>query len=553
MKRFAELFAELDGLRATKDRIRALSHYFEESSGNELAWAVFFLSGRKLKGLIKLQILKKVCIAESGIPEWLFAKTYEIVGDLAETLSLLLPVKTKGKIVEGLDETVERCLLPLLNCTPSRQAELILEAWSGQTDVERLVFNKLITGGFRVGVGDALIHQALGQLTGLDAKVIARRLMGNWLPSVEFTDKLLSVETKFDLEACPYPFFLASPLPEDPNLGDIEEWLCEWKWDGVRAQLIKRGAEIQIWSRGDELLTERFPEVVEEASRIRGDAVLDGELLGFRDGDPLPFWKLQRRIALKFPSMNIRRSIPVVFMAFDLLEFKGQDIRTIALSKRRQLLDELLTLMDEPPKGDFLGQLKLFSPCLLQPSPTLRLSAAIGATSFAQLSEERKKSRALGVEGLILKRLDSTYGAGRQVGSWWKWKLEPMTVDAVLVAAARGHGRRAGLYSDYTFALWQNAELVPFAKAYSGLTDAEIKEVDAFIKANTKAKFGPVATVAPELVFELGFENVNLSKRHKSGLSVRFPRILRWRKDKSAADADTIASITVQGKELHSP
>ena len=385
------------------------------------------------------------------------------------------------------------------------------------------MWNKLITGALRVGVSQRLLVRALAQFSGHDPAVIAHRLMGTWEPTPDFFMALLAEEHADADISRPYPFFLAYPIEGSPqSLGDISDWQLERKWDGIRAQLIRRKEQSFLWSRGEELLSERFPDLMQMGDQLPNGTVLDGEVLPWKDGSVLPFAQLQRRIGRKNLSKRLLDEIPAVLLAYDLLEWQGEDVRDHALSWRRQTLAALVAQMDHP---------------------RLLLSDLVESPSWAGAESERNRARDLGVEGLMIKRKESPYQVGRRRGDWWKWKVDPFTVDAVLIYAQRGSGRRAGLYTDYTFAVWDEGELVPFAKAYSGLTDEEIREVDRFVRQNTKERFGPVRSVAPELVFELAFENIQASTRHKSGIAVRFPRILRWRHDKRPQDADTLAQV----------
>jgi len=358
----------------------------------------------------------------------------------------------------------------------------------------------------------------------VDIARIAQRMIGAWTPSPGFLRDLLSSEELAADRQQPYPFFLASPLEADiESLGPIDDWLLEWKWDGIRLQLIRRAGEVALWSRGEERLDGRFPEIEAAAASLPPGAVIDGELLGWREGDaPLPFTALQTRIQRRKPGPKTLTETPVRVLAYDLLEHAGEDLRAHPLSHRRGLLAQLLER-----HGD----------------PRLVLSPEVIAGSWEDAASLRSVARERGVEGLMLKRRDSVYQAGRRRGDWWKWKIDPLTVDAVLVYAQSGHGRRSTLYTDYTFALWDGDTLVPVAKAYSGLDDREIQRLDQWIRAHTLQRFGPVRSVPAEHVFELGFEAVNRSTRHKSGLAVRFPRILRWRHDKPASEADRIETL----------
>lgn len=524
MRRFAALYDALDRSTGTNAKVAALADYFVQAPAEDAAWAVHFLTGRRPKRLAASGRLRAWAADAAGVEPWLFEECYHAVGDLAETIALLLPgAPTAGDV--PLHRWVEGRLLPLLGEDEAGRRAGIEAAWRELAGTELFVWNKLITGGFRVGVSQSLVVRALARVAGVEEAAVAHRLMGAWEPTADFYRALLAAETGDADVSRPYPFFLAYALEGDPEtLGAVAEWQAEWKWDGIRAQLVRRRGESFLWSRGEELVTERFPELAEAAALLPDGTVLDGEILPWADGRPLPFAQLQRRIGRKTLGPKILREVPVVLLCYDLLELGGQDVRERPLWQRRTRLAALLDTL--PAAGRF------------------PISPTVPAASWAELAAARGESRARLAEGLMLKRRESPYRAGRRRGDWWKWKVDPFTVDAVLVYAQRGSGRRASLYTDYTFALWDEAgELVPFAKAYSGLTDAEIREVDAFVRRNTKEKFGPVRTVAPELVFELAFEGIQRSSRHKSGIAVRFPRIARWRRDKPAAEADTVETV----------
>jgi len=521
MQLFAECYRQLDETTKTNRKIAALRGYFAAAAPADAAWAIYFLTGRRLNRLVLMRNLRAWSAEMAELPEWLFDECYDAVGDLAETIALLLP-PPEAQSHMPLHEWMQTVLQPLPRLTEPEQREALRAAWSRLTAAERFVFNKLVTGSFRVGVSQALVVRALAEVSGLPAAVIAHRLMGNWKPTAEFFQALLAPDTGAADRSRPYPFCLAHPLQQEPAaLGPIETWSAEWKWDGIRAQLVRRGSETYLWSRGEELILERFPELKPAAERLPDGTVLDGEILAWRDG-VLPFGELQKRIGRKNVGKKLLADVPVRLVVFDLLEWEGRDIRHEPFHSRRERLDALLPANVES---------------------RLVASPVITAASWEELAELRAGSRARQVEGLMLKRRDSAYEVGRVTGSWWKWKIEPYSCDAVLVYAQRGSGRRASLYTDYTFAAWQDGELVPFAKAYSGLSDAEIREVDRFVRQNTLEKFGPVRSVKPELVFELAFEGIQASSRHKSGLAVRFPRIARWRRDKRPADADTLETI----------
>jgi DNA ligase-1 len=528
MKRFAALYRDLDRSTATLDKRAALLAYFQDAPAEDAAWALWLLSGGKLSGggagkIANTRELRDWIVAETGQPEWLVDDCHDHVGDLAETLAMLLDDPANTDDVP-LSEWIERRLLPVAGAGIERRQEVVVGAWRSLDFDQRLLFNKLLTGALRVGVSQRLVQQALAELSGIDIARIAQRMLGAWTPSPAFLRDLLSAEVLASDRQQPYPFFLASPVEADvASLGEIADWLLEWKWDGIRLQLIRRDGEVALWSRGEERLDGRFPEIETAAERLRRDCVIDGELLGWRDCDtPLPFAALQTRIQRRKPGPKILADTPVRVIAYDLLELDGEDLRERALGERRSLLHQLL-------EG--------------QTDARIALSPQVHASSWRHAGELRLQARERLVEGLMLKRLASPYQSGRRRGDWWKWKIDPLTIDAVLVYAQSGHGRRSTLYTDYTFALWDGDTLVPVAKAYSGLDDKEIAALDQWIRANTLQRFGPVRSVPARHVFELGFEAVNRSTRHKSGLAVRFPRILHWRHDKPVAEADHIETL----------
>lgn len=553
MQRFAQLFAELDQTNKTNDKVAAMVRYFREADPASAAWGLYFLSGQKLQRLIPSGLLRVWAIEVADIEEWLFDECYEAVGDLGETISLVVPrpIAIDGEL--SLARWVEERLLPLRRLTVAEQYAAIVAAWRSLDQVACLVLNKLLTGSFRVGVSQRLVVRALADASGVDAEVLAHRLMGSWEPTAEFYEALVHPDAQDAQLSRPYPFFLAHPLEQDPSeLGSIDQWQVEWKWDGIRAQIVRREQQTFIWSRGEELMTERFPELERTALHLPDGVVLDGEIVGFRDGAILPFAQMQRRIGRKQLGKKILSEVPVAFLAFDLLELEGTDIRGLPLAERRALLERVVRQVQQAsalahrtaaaasalPLGDeAAGRQDEEGP------GAFRLPAIVPATSWEELAELRQTSRAQNAEGLMLKRLSSPYRVGRPRGDWWKWKIEPYTIDAVMIYAQRGHGRRASLYTDYTFGVWDGDTLVPFAKAYSGLSDEEIRRVDHFVRHNTLERFGPVRSVKPELVFELAFENIQLSTRHKSGIAVRFPRIVRWREDKPITEADSLATI----------
>ncbi|MDH5833315.1 cisplatin damage response ATP-dependent DNA ligase [Luteimonas kalidii] len=592
MRRFATLYRELDRSTATLDKRAALARYFRDAPPRDAAWALHLLAGGKVAGAKKrianTRELRAWIAAEAGLPDWLVDDSYDQVGDLAETLALLLDDPAQAGADVPLSEWIERRLLPVANRDEDVRRAVVVEAWRTLCFDERLLFNKLLTGALRVGVSQRLVQQALAEMSGVDIARIAQRMLGEWSPTPAFLERLLSHEALESDCQQPYPFFLATPIeaalrPEAPAvngdvatvpaadatsehagvgavatedgdaaaidadadaagtvesvtalandpgaieraLGPVDDWLLEWKWDGIRLQLIRRGGEVALWSRGEERLDGRFPEIEDAARALPRDCVLDGELLAWRAGEdaPLPFTALQTRIQRRKPGPKTLADTPVRVQAYDLLELEGVDWRERPQRERREALAALLDAHDDP---------------------RLVLSPLVDVADWSHAAALRAQARERGVEGLMLKRASAPYQGGRRRGDWWKWKIDPLTVDAVLIYAQSGHGRRSTLYTDYTFGLWDGDALVPVAKAYSGLDDAQLLKLDRWIRAHTLERFGPVRSVPGVHVFELGFEAVNRSTRHKSGIAVRFPRILRWRHDKPAAEADRLDTL----------
>ena len=528
MRRFTDLFTRLDRSTGTGDKRAALVEYFRNAPPEDAAWALWLLSGEKIGGA-KARIagsaeLRAWVAEESGTPAWLVDESYDAVGDLAETLALLLGDPLVAPDDAPLHAWIEQRVLPVANAEEATRRAMVVEAWRLLPFAQRFVFNKLLTGALRVGVSRGLVQQALAEASGIDIALIAQRMLGKWSPTPDFLRRLTSPEPQPGDSASPYPFYLASPLEADAtSLGPIEDWLLEWKWDGIRLQLIRRGGDLALWSRGEERLDGRFPEIEAALATLPRDAVLDGELLAWRDGDiPMPFTALQTRIHRRKPGAKTLADTPVRVLAYDLLELDGEDLRPRPQAERRALLDSLLAAHADP---------------------RIVVSPRLEAASWREAAALRDGSRARGVEGLMLKRIDAPYQHGRKRGDWWKWKIDPLTIDAVLIYAQAGHGRRSTLHTDYTFALWDGDALVPVAKAYSGLDDKEILQLDKWIRGHTTERFGPVRAVTPHHVFELGFEAVNRSARHKSGIAVRFPRILRWRQDKPMQEADRLETL----------
>jgi DNA ligase 1 len=523
MQQFTQLYFDLDATTRTAEKVRALASYFAAAAPREAAWALYFLIGRKIKRAVPTKLLREWTGDVARLPSWIVDESYHAVGDLAETLALLLP-KPEATTSLALHELVEQRLVPLPAASVEQQRELVLQTWRELDARQRLVWHKLITGEFRVGVARTLVARALAAVASVPPAVMSHRLMGHWTPTAAGYAGLVQAERGDANPAQPYPFFLAHPL-EGPvaALGEVADWQVEWKWDGIRAQLIRRQGQVLIWSRGEELISDQFPEIAEAGPLLDDGTVLDGEVMAWRDEQPLPFAVLQQRINRKTVSAKLRETAPTAFVAYDLLEHEGRDVRSWPLAERREVLKQVIARVSK--------------------DSAIRLSPLVNAGSWEEIERLRAESRNRLVEGLMLKRRGGAYGVGRPKGEWWKWKIAPHTIDAVLIYAQRGHGRRASLYTDYTFGVWNDGALVPIAKAYSGLTDEEIRQVDQFVRRNSVDKFGPVRVVRPELVFELHFEGIQLSKRHKAGLAVRFPRMGRWRHDKTAAEADTLAAL----------
>jgi DNA ligase 1 len=548
MRAFAAMFDRLDRTTSTNEKVRAMAEYFGAAAPEDAAWALYFLAGRRLKRLLNSRQLWEWSLARTGLSEWLLGECYSVVGDFAETVTLLLDSGGASSALP-LHEWIEGRIMRLYTLDAPAQREAVQEWWGELSGTELFLFNKLVTGELRVGVSQRLVVRAIAQAAGVEEAVIAHRLSGAWQPTPAWFSQLVSREGPADAGAelsRPYPFFLASPLLEvdadagPTDLGNRAEWLVEYKWDGIRTQMVRRQGQVHLWTRGEDVVTDRFPEIRDAAHRLPDGLVLDGEIMAYRDG-PLPFSILQRRIGRLALTPAILRQAPVAFVTFDILEQDGRDIREAPLSERRLRLERLLA----GGPGRFV------------------LSEELTAPTWAELALVRRRSRELHVEGLMIKRRSSPYQVGRKRGDWWKWKIEPYSIDAVLVYAQPGHGRRANLLTDYTFAVWDRAgpaaseeagifatvdarrepELVPVAKAYSGLSDDEIAELDRWIRQHTVERFGPVRAVEPVRVFELHFEGLARSTRHRSGIAVRFPRIARWRHDKKPKDADTLQRV----------
>ena len=523
MKRFTALYTAIDQSTKTSVKTALLAQYLRDAPDADRLWTVALFSGRRPRRAITTTRLREWAAERAGIPLWLFEESYPIVGDLAETIALVLP-PPENTHNDSLSTWIGR-LRALDQAGEDARKTAVLAAWDRMEAAERLVFNKLLTGGFRVGVSRKLMTRALAQATGRDEADLAHRLMGDWSPDSTTWQALIEAADRGANLSRPYPFCLAHGLDgEDPQaLGDPRDWRAEWKWDGIRGQLITRGGLHFVWSRGEDLMTDRFPEFARAADFLPEGTALDGEILAWDGRQPLPFNALQKRIGRKSVPKAWLRDAPVILLAYDLLEQDGRDLRALPFAKRRAALDALLA---DLPAG-----------------APVRASPLVGFESWAQLAQIRETAREHRAEGLMLKQADSPYHAGRKKGDWWKWKLDPLTIDAVMIYAQQGHGRRANLFTDFTFAVWSGNDLVPFTKAYSGLTDEEFRKITQWVRRNTLQRFGPVRQVKAEHVFEIAFEGIHESPRHKSGVALRFPRMKRWRHDKPLQEANTLDDL----------
>lgn len=531
MQQFAELVSKLGSSTKTNDKLDALVNYFSGANDKDKVWVIAIFSGRRPKRAVNTTQLATYAVELINLPFWLFEESYHTVGDLAETITLLLPEKAgKQENTKPLHYYIEQ-LKAIEKEVEEVRKQFIIDSWMEMNYAERFVFNKLITGGFRIGVSQKLMVNALAKTVLLESSVIAHRISGNWDPSTISFDELLSEHAATTDWSKPYPFYLAYAIEQNnvEELGDPNDWQAEWKWDGIRGQMIKRNGELFVWSRGEELMTEKFPEYHSLQDVLPDGIAIDGEIIPYsspvgesRMGAPLPFALLQTRIGRKNVTKKQLQEAPIAFFAYDLLEFNGEDWRNKTLEERRIKLEELVASVTHP---------------------TLLISPIVAFDTWNHLTELRKSSREMGAEGFMLKRKQSIYQVGRKRGDWWKWKIDPLVIDCVMIYAQKGAGRRSNLYTDYTFAVKDGDKLIAFTKAYSGLTDKEFAQVDAFVKRNSLEKFGPVRTVKPELVFEIAFEGIAASNRHKSGVALRFPRISRWRKDKKPDEINTLDDL----------
>ncbi|SHF99706.1 DNA ligase-1 [Salegentibacter echinorum] len=525
MRDFSQLIKTLDSTNKTNLKVAALTHYFKNARDKDKVWTIAILSHRRPPRPVNTTLMRSWASELANIPLWLFEESYHIVGDLAETIALVIPAAK-----EATDKSLHQFLQEIIALKAKGEEEkkaYLQENWLALNYYERFVFTKLITGSFRIGVSQKLMTRALSKATNIDEDILAYKMMGNWKPDKISFSKLILEEHEEDYLSKPYPFYLAYPIDgEVEELGDVAGWSAEHKWDGIRSQVIVRNNELFVWSRGEELVTDKYPEFEKFVDLLPNGTVLDGEILPFPEGKIGTFKDLQTRIGRKNISKKLLKKTPVILKAYDVLEWQGEDIRDKAFAERRKILE------------------KLFKKVSSEEIP-LHLSKRISFESWDEVAKERERAREEKSEGLMLKKLGSPYLVGRKKGDWWKWKVDPLTIDAVLTYAMRGHGRRSNLFTDYTFGLWdeEKKELVTFAKAYSGLTDAEFRKLDNWIKKNTLERFGPVRSVTPHHVFEIAFEGITESKRHKSGVATRFPRMVRWRTDKNIHEANNLDDL----------
>lgn len=521
MKHFAQLIHQLESTNKTNAKLDALVNYLQSSSDSDRLWLIALFTGKRPKRSVGTPLLKEWALEIIGLPYWLFVESYSTVGDLGETLSLILP-PAEHTIEKGLTEWMNE-IIALKSKSDEEKKEFVLNAWNGLENTERLIFNKLIGGSFRIGVSAKMLVNALAKFTEQDSSTLMHKIMGKWQVAEITFDELIFSEDQAADHSKPYPFCLAYSLEKElGELGNENDWIAEYKWDGIRGQFIKRDGEVFVWSRGEELVTEQFPELVETLKQCEGNFVIDGEILVVKNDEVLNFNELQKRLNRKTISKKMLEELPIAAFVYDIVEYEFEDLRTKPFSDRREILEKFI---------------------VENPQSNIKISEKLSFENWEELNALRESAREINAEGLMLKSKNSEYHSGRKKGDWWKWKISPLTIDAVLIYAQKGSGRRSSYYTDYTFAVKDGDKLVTIAKAYSGLTDKEIMEVSKFVTKNAIEKFGPVRTVKPELVFEIAFEGIGFSNRHKSGVAVRFPRILRWRKDKKVDEIDELDEI----------
>ena len=532
LNKFSKLFEDLDSNNSSNKKVNSLTKYFKLNNNLNNILTIYLLIGKKNKRFISGKSLREYYANIYKIPKWLIDECYSKVGDSAEVISLLLQDKLLEKNIKddiSLNELINEILPKLKKLDENKKKLYIKSLWEKISKDNQLIFNKILSGTFRIGVSKGLVVKAISNMTGVDESIILHRLMGELEPIEETYMFLINqkLEQK-ELDYKPYPFQLANTFDERiKETISVDKYQFESKWDGIRSQIIKRSNNISIWTRGEELVNKTFPELIKIISHFKNDFVLDGEILIWDENKNRPknFSLLQKRLGRKSPSLKIQKDLPVVFMAYDILEINGKDIRSKILSERRNILEKSFSNLISEDKS-IIGKIKI--------------TKLHQISNWIDLEEVKNSARKSNTEGLVIKDKQSEYVPGRKKGNWWKYKIDPMQLDGVLIYARPGSGKRADLYTDYSFGIWEDNKLVKFANAYSGLNNEEIRELDKWIRRNTLEKFGPVRSVKPELVFEISFDNIQISKRHKSGIALRFPRITKWRRDKNIMEADNL-------------
>jgi len=524
MRAFATLLDDLSYQSSRNAKLRLMGDYFASAPDPDRGYALAALTGELSLSTAKPKLIRE--LVTERVDPVLFGWSYDYVGDLAETVALIWPERPGANRPPALSEVVARL-------EESHRATLpgLLESWLDAMDsTERWALLKLITGALRVGVSARLAKTALAGMADRDVAEIEEVWHGLEVPYVDLFAWLENRGPRPAIDDKPAfrPLMLANPL-EDGDLAKLDpaDYRAEWKWDGIRVQLVgltdghgRRHA--RLYSRTGDDISRAFPDVAEA---IDFDAVLDGELLVVRDGEAAPFNDLQQRLGRKTVSAKMLSEFPAHVRVYDILFDRTEDLRGLGFDARRARLEAFLA-------GG---------------RPRLDLSPLVPFDAWDELAQLRDGARSAGIEGLMLKRADSPYLAGRPKGPWFKWKRDALTVDTVLMYAQRGHGKRSSFYSDFTFGCWRNGdegtELVPVGKAYFGFTDEELVQLDKWVRGHTLNRFGPVREVEPALVLEVAFDDVHSSKRHKSGLAMRFPRIHRIRWDKPAAEVDWVGAL----------
>ena len=532
LNKFSKLFEDLDSNNSSNKKVNFLTKYFKLNNNLNNILTIYLLIGKKNKRFISGKSLREYYANIYKIPKWLIDECYSKVGDSAEVIALLLQDKILEKNIKddiSLNELINEILPKLKKLDENKKKLYIKSLWEKISKDNQLIFNKILSGTFRIGVSKGLVVKAISNMTGVDESIILHRLMGELEPIEETYMFLINqkLEQK-ELDYKPYPFQLANTFDERiKETISVDKYQFEPKWDGIRSQIIKRSNNISIWTRGEELVNKTFPELIKIISHFKNDFVLDGEILIWDENKNRPknFSLLQKRLGRKSPSLKIQKDLPVVFMAYDILEINGKDIRSKILSERRNILEKSFSNLISEDKS-IIGKIKI--------------TKLHQISNWIDLEEVKNSARKSNTEGLVIKDKQSEYVPGRKKGNWWKYKIDPMQLDGILIYARPGSGKRADLYTDYSFGIWEDNKLVKFANAYSGLNNEEIRELDKWIRRNTLEKFGPVRSVKPELVFEISFDNIQISKRHKSGIALRFPRITKWRRDKNIMEADNL-------------